>query len=79
MRNTEKVAEAAVNGKSLKAAALSTNPGVIMSYREVIGTKTGPNSWNVIPAGGFSVTTSKHCNGVANELRRRGMTVTREG
>lgn len=77
MRNTESVANAAVAGKTFKASALSTAPGVILSYNAIIATKTGFDSWNVIPAGGYSVTTSKHCNGIARELHLRGMKVTR--
>lgn len=77
MRNTEKVTAAAIQGRTLKAAALSCDGQGIYSYAELIAKQTGPKEWNVIPAGLFSVTTSKHCNGVANELRMHGMTVTR--
>ena len=77
MRNTESVANAAVEGRTFKASALSTAPGVIMSYKLIIGERTGPNSWKVLPAGGMSQTTTKHCNGIANELAKRGCSVTR--
>lgn len=77
MTNIEKVANAAVANESLKASALSTNPGVIMSYKLIIAERLGEGFWSVLPAGGYSVTTSKHCNGIARELQRRGQTVTR--
>lgn len=78
MRNTESVTNAALAGKTFKASALSTNgSGEIYSYRMLIAKKTGFDSWEVMAAGGVSVTTSKHCNGVARELHLRGQKVTR--
>lgn len=78
MRNTETVSKAAVEGKAFKAGALSSDAkGNIYSYRERIATRTGFTTWNVQPAGLHSTTTSKHCNGVANELHKRGFKITR--
>lgn len=78
MRNFVKIVMRALAGEPAKAGALSCEEnGVIYSYGEVIAERTGPKSWLVQAAGLRSVTTSKHCNGVARELVKQGFAVTR--
>lgn len=77
MRNTETITNAVLRGTPKRAGALSTDGRTISSYAMVIARQTGFDSWEVVEAGARSVTTSRHCNGVAEELRRHGKTVFR--
>lgn len=78
MRNTESITVAAANYQAKKAGELrSEKNGNVYSYKVLIAEKVGPLAYNVLKAGGYSVTTSKHCNGVAKELHLLGYKVTR--
>lgn len=78
MRNTETVTAAATKYQAKKAGALrSETDGNVFSYKVLIAEKVGPLAYNVLKAGGYSATTSKHCNGVARELHLLGYSVER--